>query len=103
MSWRPRATPRDASPGWPTPPPPRLSAASRPRSRPMADTAALDRSARVARYKAYLRHCIDRRPSGLRQRLATALGKHKSFVSQISNPAYSVPIPAGDLATILEV
>jgi len=32
-----------------------------------------------------------------------ALGKHKSFVSQITNPAYSVPIPATDLATIFEI
>ena len=32
-----------------------------------------------------------------------ALGKHKSFVSQITNPAYTVPIPAGDLPTIFEI
>lgn len=66
----------------------------------MADDAALSP---VARYKAYLRDCIDRRPSGMRQKLATALGKHKSFVSQITNPNYSVPIPAGDLRLIFEV
>jgi hypothetical protein len=54
----------------------------------------------IARYKALLRDFIDRRPSGLRGKLALALGKHKSFVSQITNPAYSVPIPAGDLDTI---
>lgn len=57
----------------------------------------------VAEYKTYLRDCIDRRPSGMRQKLATALGKHKSFVSQIANPNYSVPIPAGDLRMIFEV
>lgn len=57
----------------------------------------------VAEYKAYLRDRIDRRPSGMRQKLATALGKHKSFVSQITNPNYSVPIPAGDLRMIFEV
>ena len=32
-----------------------------------------------------------------------ALGKHKSFVSQITNPAYTVPIPAGDLPIIFEI
>lgn len=69
----------------------------------MADTLAPDRATLVARYKAYLRDCIDRRPSGLRQKLARALDKHKSFVSQITNPAYPVPVPAGDLETILEV
>jgi len=69
----------------------------------MAETLAPDRATLVARYKAYLRDCIDRRPSGLRQKLALALDKHKSFVSQITNPAYPVPVPAGDLETILEV
>ena len=38
-----------------------------------------------------------------RGRLAMALGKHKSFVSQIANPAYAVPIPAGDLPIIFEI
>lgn len=57
----------------------------------------------VAEYKLYLRDCIDRRPSGMRQKIATALGKHKSFVSQITNPNYTVPIPAGDLHVIFDV
>jgi hypothetical protein len=57
----------------------------------------------IAGYKSFLRACIERRPSGLRGKLAQALGKHRSFVSQITNPAYRVPIPAGDLAIILEV
>ncbi len=61
------------------------------------------RRAAIAAYKGLLRDCIDRRPSGLRGRLARALGKHKSFVSQITNPAYDVPIPAGDLPVIFEV
>ena len=57
----------------------------------------------IAGYKSLLRSCIERRPSGLRGRLAMALGKHKSFVSQIANPAYTVPIPAGDLPIIFEI
>lgn len=57
----------------------------------------------VTGYKTFLRDCLDRRPSGLRQKLAGALGKHKSFISQITSPAYSVPIPAGDLPTIFDV
>jgi hypothetical protein len=57
----------------------------------------------VAGYKSLLRSFIERRPSGLRGRLAMALGKHKSFVSQIANPAYAVPIPAGDLPIIFEI
>lgn len=57
----------------------------------------------VAAYKTLLRDMIDRRPSGTRQRIAQALGKHKSFVSQITNPVYPVPVPAKHLATIFEL
>jgi len=57
----------------------------------------------VGAYKSILRALIDLRPSGTRQRIAAALGKHKSFVSQITNPAYSVPVPAKHLATIFEL
>lgn len=62
-----------------------------------------DRAEKIALYKTLLRGVIDRRPSGLRGRLAMALGKHKSFVSQITNPSYTVPIPAVDLPTIFEI
>jgi hypothetical protein len=69
----------------------------------MAEAGPGDRAEAIAGYKALLRSFIERRPSGLRGRLAMALGKHRSFVSQIANPAYAVPIPAGDLPTIFEV
>lgn len=57
----------------------------------------------VAAYKKMLSDVIDRRPSGTRQRLAAALGKNRSFVSQITNPTYAVPIPAAHLDIIFEV
>ena len=57
----------------------------------------------VARYKAVLRRVLDNRPSGTRQRLSHALGKNRSFISQISNPIYPVPIPAQHLETIFAV
>lgn len=57
----------------------------------------------VAAYKKILSDVIDRRPSGTRQRLAAALGKNRSFVSQITNPSYAVPIPAVHLDLIFEV
>ena len=57
----------------------------------------------VAAYKRLLAAIIDRRPSGTRQRLATALAKNRSFVSQITNPAYPTPIPASHLAQVFEV
>lgn len=55
----------------------------------------------VAAYKAYLRDLINARPSGLRGRLALLLGKHKSFVSQITSPNYPAPIPQAHIGTIL--
>jgi hypothetical protein len=62
-----------------------------------------DAEAAVARYKTVLQKIIDNRPSGTRQRLAGALGKNRSFVSQIANPAYATPIPARHLETIFEI
>jgi hypothetical protein len=59
--------------------------------------------AAVARYKTIFQHVLDTRPSGTRQRLAGALGKNRSFVSQIANPAYSTPIPARHIETIFEI
>ncbi len=60
-------------------------------------------SGTVAQYKQVLKAVLDSRPSGMRQRLAEAIGKNRSFVSQISNPAYQVPIPARHVALILEL
>ncbi|CAN7323978.1 hypothetical protein LJR231_001753 [Phyllobacterium sp. LjRoot231] len=57
----------------------------------------------IVAYKTILAQIIDNRPSGTRQRLATALGKHRSFVTQITSPAYSTPLPARHLATIFRV
>lgn len=57
----------------------------------------------VEAYKTILRNILDQRPSGTRQRLATALGKNRSFVSQISQPAYPAPIPAPHLEIIFEI
>lgn len=54
-------------------------------------------------YKALLAKIIDTRPSGTRQRLAAALGKHRSFVTQVTSAAYSTPVPARHLATIFRV
>jgi hypothetical protein len=57
----------------------------------------------VQTYKRVLQEVLDRRPSGTRQRLAQALERNRSFVTQIANPSYTVPIPAPHVATILEV
>jgi hypothetical protein len=62
-----------------------------------------ERAERVAAYKDCLLKIVESRPSGMRQRLATALGKNRSFISQITNPLYPTPIPAAHLEVIFEV
>ncbi|HEX3346664.1 MAG TPA: hypothetical protein VHS58_01025 [Acetobacteraceae bacterium] len=57
----------------------------------------------VAEYKRVLQTVCENRPSGTRGRLAAALGTNRSFVSQLVNPAYAMPIPAQHLETIFEV
>src|ERR1700759_4275872 len=53
--------------------------------------------------KPILSPILDRRPSGMRQRLAEALGKNRSFITQIANPAYQTPIPAQHVHAIIQV
>jgi hypothetical protein len=62
-----------------------------------------ERADAVAAYKSVLKRVLDTRPSGTRHRLAIALGKNRSFISQIANPVYAVPIPMPHLETIFEV
>ena len=57
----------------------------------------------VGAYKGVLKRVLDTRPSGTRHRLAIALGKNRSFISQIANPVYVVPIPVQHLETIFEI
>ena len=68
-----------------------------------AISATATREETIAAYKQILRTYIDRRPSGTRQKIALALGKHKSFVSQITSPAYPAPVPARHLGTIFDL
>ena len=60
-------------------------------------------NATVADYKRMLQQVCDKRPSGTRGRLAVALGASRSFVSQLVNPVYAMPIPAQHLEAIFEV
>ncbi len=57
----------------------------------------------IIAYKNILAQIIENRPSGTRQRLATELGKHRSFVTQVTSPIYATPLPARHLATIFRV
>ncbi len=62
-----------------------------------------DRREAISAYKAVLKAVLEQRPSGMRNRLAEALGKNRSFVSHITNPAYDTPVPAGHLAAIFDL
>ena len=57
----------------------------------------------IAAYKRLLSSVLEQRPSGTRQRLADALGKHRSFITQIASETYATPIPHKHLATIFAV
>ncbi len=57
----------------------------------------------IKNYKDRLSNLIDLRPSGTRQRLADALGKHRSFVTQMLSASYATPVPARHLPTIFSV
>ncbi|MEM9049422.1 MAG: hypothetical protein AAGC92_11955 [Pseudomonadota bacterium] len=57
----------------------------------------------VAVYKEAMRELIDRRPSGTRRKLADAFGTHPSFISQITNPALRVPMPAQHIPALFRI
>ncbi len=63
----------------------------------------IDTGTAVAAYKQILREALEKRPAGIRRRLAEVLGKNRSFITHLSNPAYSTPIPARYVDSILAV
>jgi hypothetical protein len=69
----------------------------------MTDSEETEGAGLVAEYKRQLQAVCDSRPSGTRGRLAHALGTNRSFVSQLVNPVYSMPIPPQHLEKIFEV
>lgn len=63
----------------------------------------IGRQDRISAYKAILRKLIDQRPSGIRQKIAEVTGTHKSFISQITKPSDSTPLPSRHLEAIFGV
>jgi hypothetical protein len=57
----------------------------------------------VATYKQLLRKQIARRPSGIRRKIAAETGTHPSFISQLTNPALRVPLPAQHIPAIFRI
>ena len=76
----------------------------RPGRRPSRDYKVLEEHiSPVAYYKLLLNTFLDRRPPGSRQALADAIGKDRSFISQIANPGYPVALPARYVRAICSV
>ncbi|MEI9851329.1 MAG: hypothetical protein WDN24_11365 [Sphingomonas sp.] len=70
----------------------------------MTDTPNLsEREEHIQRYKTILKDVVDRRPSGIRLKIAESIARNKSFVSQITNPGYKTPVPERHLDLIFEV
>ncbi len=57
----------------------------------------------VATYKEFLREIVNRRPSGIRRKLAAAFCTHPSFISQVTNPGLRVPFPAHHITELFRV
>ncbi len=70
---------------------------------PKPRTGSLTPEEAIVAYKQLLQTVLDQRPSGTRQRLASALGKNRSFVTQMTSPAYPTPIPHRHVGTVLAV
>jgi hypothetical protein len=62
-----------------------------------------DREDLIRRYKTILQQVVDRRPAGIRLKIAAGIGRNKSFISQITNPNYDIPVPKRHLALIFEL
>ncbi|MDV7341759.1 hypothetical protein RYZ26_19315 [Terasakiella sp. A23] len=59
--------------------------------------------AAIADYKTLIKSYLELRPSGTRIKLAEAFGTHKSFISQVCNPAYNVPLPSQHIPALFRV
>lgn len=57
----------------------------------------------IKQYKVLLKGYLEKRPSGLRRKISDAIGSNRSFVSQITSPAYRVPVPSHNVSTIMDV
>jgi hypothetical protein len=76
-------------------------------SRPAVSTARafelFDELMPVRRYKLLLQAFLKRRGPGARQAIAEALGHTRSFVTQITSPAYDLAISPGQVRTIVKL
>jgi hypothetical protein len=57
----------------------------------------------ISDYKVLIRSYLAIRPAGLRKKISEAIGTNRSFVTQITNPNYRVPIPSQYIHKIMDV
>lgn len=58
---------------------------------------------KIVAYKILLREYLNRRPSGIRKKISAAINTHRSFISQVANPNYRVPLPAQYVPILMDV
>ncbi len=58
---------------------------------------------KIVAYKTLQREYINRRPSGIRKKISAAINTHGSFISQVANPNYRVPLPAQYVPILMNV
>ena len=68
----------------------------------MADEV-LDKNDPIWIYKNMMRGFLEVRPSGLRKKISDGIRTNRSFVSQITNPKYAIPIPAQYVYAIMDI
>lgn len=84
-------------------PSPPFSSTRRGRETISRDFELFDELMPVRRYKLLLQTFLKRRGSGSRQAIAEALGNTRSFVTQLTSPAYELAIPAQHALRIVEL
>jgi hypothetical protein len=69
----------------------------------MTDKTEISKEDHIRAYKLLLQEYLAKRPSGLRRKIADAIGSNRSFASQITSPNYRVPIPSHNVHKIMEI
>lgn len=62
-----------------------------------------DKAQAIKAYKIVIFDALQNCPLGTKRRIAEELGTGMSFVSQISNPNYAIPIPSKHVERILDI
>lgn len=80
-----------------------MTKAKKPAASTSRDFELFDELMPVRRYKLLLQTFLKRRGPGARQTIAESLGHTRSFVTQITSPAYDLAIPGSQVRAILKL